>query len=75
MPFQGTAFAVVALDPVHAHAVASFDFERAMVAAKVDGVPAAARRLAADRAIAVVIGIGVGRFETERNRATMAGTF
>ena len=60
---------------IDAQVLLALDLKRAGVAAQVDGVAAAPRRLAADRAVAMHVGLRRRRLEREPNRAAMARTF
>jgi hypothetical protein len=55
--------------------LATFDPQGAVVAAEVDGITAAARRLAADRALTTHERIGLGGFKTEPHGLTVTGAF
>jgi hypothetical protein len=53
----------------------AFDLQRVRIAHDVDGEAAAARGLAADRAIAELVGIGRVALDAETHRLAAAGTF
>src|SRR5471030_603604 len=80
MPLGGTAVgALIAfvLEPrmVDRDVLAPVNLEAFGIATEVDRVTATALGLAADRAIAALVRVGVDAGQTERHRAAMAGTF
>src|SRR5690606_15139368 len=69
-------FALFAHDRViDADVVLAADPQGTCIAADVDGVAASALRLAADRAVAALVGDGRGAFEREMHGAAMTGSF
>src|SRR5205823_14502972 len=60
---------------INAYVFLALDLERLGLAHDVDGVTAAACRLAADRAVAAHVRIRCGRPDGELDRPAMAGTF
>ncbi|MNN27163.1 hypothetical protein D3C81_1406900 [compost metagenome] len=71
------AFVAVFLEPrmVNRDVFASTNLEAGGIATEVDRIAATALGLAADRAVAALVRVGVGAVQTERHRAAMAGTF
>ncbi|CAI8848691.1 hypothetical protein EMIT051CA3_21010 [Pseudomonas chlororaphis] len=79
MPFGAAAPGAFARFPeqrvVDRDVLAAADFQAGGIAAEVDRIPAAALGLAADRAVAALIRVGVGAVQAEVDSAAMAGTF
>ncbi|MNN84436.1 hypothetical protein D3C81_2015980 [compost metagenome] len=80
MPFGtaavGTLFAF-ALEQgmVNSDVLAPANFEAVGITGNIDRKTATALGLAADRAVAALIRVGVGAVQAERDRAAMAGAF
>ena len=80
MPLGGAAvgaFIAFVLEScvINRDVLATAHLQAAGIATEVDRITATALGLAADRAVAALIRVGVGAGQTERHRAAMAGTF